>query len=232
MTGSITGVGVGPGDPDLMTFRAAEAIRSADCIAFLQADGRPSRALTIAAGHLPAGAERLPIGMPMRPEPAAGQAVYDGAARMLAARADSGRRVAVLCEGDPLLYGSFIHLLERLRPAHEPDVVPGVPSFLAAAAAARLPLVRRSESLAILPGTLGEAELARRLAASDCAAVLKTGRHLPAVRRALDAAGMGKNAVVVEEVGGMRERICPLDGLNADGLPYFAIVLAHRSVAR
>ncbi|WP_417513085.1 precorrin-2 C(20)-methyltransferase [Minwuia sp.] len=228
MTGRIIGVGVGPGDPDLMTRRAVRVIAGADAVFYLSADGKPSRALATAQDIIAIGTDRVAIEMPMRSNPEAGRAAYDRAAADIACRARDGQTVAVLCEGDPLLYGSFIYLLERLRPDFSSEVVPGIPSFVAASAAAVVPLVRRTESVSLLPGTLPEAELTARLGACECAAVLKTGSHLPKVRNALEKAGMAKDAVVVEEASAAAQTVTRLDGVSADRLPYFAIILAWR----
>ncbi|WP_416897965.1 MAG: precorrin-2 C(20)-methyltransferase [Minwuia sp.] len=229
MTGSIHGVGVGPGDPELMTLKAQRVIGAADAVFYISADGKPSRALATARKALSPGVEEVPILMPMRADPAEGAAIYDSAAEEIAERARHGQAVAVLCEGDPLLYGSFLHLLERLRPDFEPEVVPGIPSFLAAAAAAATPLVRRTESVSLLPGTLPKAELAMRLAACDCAAILKTGKRLPDVRAALEETGMADDALVIEEATTPAERIRRLAELEDDHLPYFALILAWRA---
>lgn len=228
MSGRLYGIGVGPGDPDLMTFRAHHVIASCRAIFYVAADGKPSRARTTADPAIPVGVEEIAIPIAMRPEPEAAQAAYDDAAARIEACLARGVDVGVLCEGDPLLYGSFIYLLDRLGGAHDVEIVPGLPSFVAAAAAARLPLVRRNETLSLVPATLPEPELAERLKAADCAAILKTGRHLDKLRRALAEAGMLDGAVAVLEASMPAERVAPLAEIEGEALPYFALVVAHR----
>lgn len=229
MTGRLYGVGVGPGDPDLMTLRAHHVIAACRAVAFVEADGRPSRARRTADPAVPAGVEELPIALPMRPDPELAGDAYDAAAARIESCLAREIDVAVLCEGDPLLYGSFIQIMDRLAGRCEIEIVPGLPSVVAAAAAARLPLVSRDEVLTLIPATMAEAELAARLAVADCAAILKTGRHLDKVRRVLAEAGMLAGAVAVLEASMPAERIAPLAEWAEDTLPYFALIIAHRS---
>ena len=229
VTGRLYGVGVGPGDPDLMTFRAHNVIAACAVVAFVHAEGRPSRARMTADPAVPIDVEEIAFALPMRPEPEAAAAVYDKAAERIADILERGTDVALLCEGDPLLYGSFIQFMDRLAGRCEVEIVPGLPSIVAAAAAARLPLVRRNEVLTLIPATLAEPELAARLAVADCAAILKTGRHLDKVRRALAETGMLEGAVAVLEASMPAEKNVPLAEWTDETLPYFALIIAHRS---
>ncbi|MDF1720476.1 MAG: precorrin-2 C(20)-methyltransferase [Minwuia sp.] len=227
MTGTLHGVGVGPGDPELMTLRAVRTIAAADVIAFIGADGRASRACATAATVIPDAAEQLGFDMPMRADPGAGQAVYDTAADRIAARLDAGRDVAFLCEGDPLLYGSFIYLMERLQDRFPVEIVPGLPSFAACAAALRLPLARRTDSFGIVPGTLSDADLRQRIEALQSMAVIKVGRHRARLSRVLDDLDLLDRAMVVQEVSHPAQQIQPLRGITGD-LPYFATVMISK----
>lgn len=224
MSGTLYGVGVGPGDPELMTFRAWRLIAAADIVAFVSADGRPSRARTTAAAAIQAGSRLLPIEMPMRTDPAAGQRAYDGAATTIAWELTEGRNVALLCEGDPLLYGSFIYLMDRLQANFPVVVVPGLPSFVACAAELRQPLGRRTESFGIVPATLSDEELRKRIRTLDSVAIIKVGRHAWRIRRVLTDMGLLARAMVVEEVSTDRQRIRPFAD-NQDDLPYFATII-------
>jgi len=228
MTGTFHGVGVGPGDPDLMSFRAARVIGAADVVAFIGADGRASRACATAAGVIPAKAERLGFDMPMRAAPDAGQAVYDRAAEQIARRLTAGQDVAFLCEGDPLLYGSFIYLLERLQHRFTVETVPGLLSFVSCAAALQLPLARRTDSFGIVPGTLPDDELRRRISALQSVAIIKVGRHRARLSGVLADLGLLDRAMVVEEVTHARQRIHPLRDVTGD-LPYFATIMISAS---
>ena len=215
------GVGVGPGDPDLMTIRARRLIEGARVVSYPAPEGRPSLARGIAAAFIPPGAEEIAVELPMTPERGPAQAAYDlGAARIAEALGRSD--VVCLCEGDPMLYGSFMYLAARLGGAHPVLVTPGVSAMSACAAAARLPLAARDRPLAVIPATLPEAEIARRAEGAGVA-VLKLGRHVAKVRRALAAAGL--EATYVERATTAAERVMPL-GEAPDPAPYFSMALA------
>ncbi|MDF1736060.1 MAG: precorrin-2 C(20)-methyltransferase [Minwuia sp.] len=224
MSGTLYGVGVGPGDPELMTYRAWRIINAAAVVAFIGADGRPSRARSTASAAIRAGARLLPVDMPMRADPAEGQAAYDVAATVMARELAAGHDVAFLCEGDPLLYGSFIYLMARLQADFPVEVVPGLPSFVACAAELRQPLARRSESFGIVPGTLSDADLRKRLSALDSAAIIKVGRHARRIGRVLADLGLLDRAMVVEEVSTERQTVRPF-AADQDVLPYFATII-------
>lgn len=227
MTGILYGLGVGPGDPDLITLKALKVLRATPVIAYLAADEAESLARTIAAPHLPGGQAEVVIRVPMRTDPTPGQAVYDHAAEELAAHLGAGRDVAVLCEGDPLLYGSFQYLLNRLAGRAEVRVVPGVTSLTAASAAALAPLASRNDALAVLPAPLDAGALRERLRAADAAVIVKLGRHLPKVRAVLDELGLLDRAVYVERVSMDGQRIVPLAQVEGPA-PYFSMILVPR----
>lgn len=231
--GRLWGVGVGPGDPELVTIRAARLIGAADVVAYHAGVGRRSNARRIAASLIPEGAIeeelRYPVttGATSHPGGYAGAmaAFYEECSTRLAAHLDAGRDVVVLAEGDPLFYGSFMYLHDRLSATYETEIVPGVPAFAAAAATAAAPLVRQTDVLTVLPGTLPEPELARRLADTDAAIVMKLGRTFPAVRRALAAAGRLDHAVYVERASMPAERWLPVAEVDPETVPYFSLVL-------
>ncbi|HYH19049.1 MAG TPA: precorrin-2 C(20)-methyltransferase [Azospirillum sp.] len=228
MTGILYGLGVGPGDPDLITLKALKILRAAPVIAYLAADEAESLARAIAAPHLPGGQAEVVIRVPMRTDPTPGQAVYDRAAADLAAHLDAGRDVAVLCEGDPLLYGSFQYLLIRLAGRVPVRVVPGVTSLTAASAAALAPLASRNDALAVLPAPLVAEVLRDRLRAADAAVIVKLGRHLPKVRAVLADLGLLERAVYVERVSMEGQRILPLAEVEGPA-PYFSMILVPRT---
>ena len=231
--GRLWGVGVGPGDPELVTIRASRLIGAADVVAYHAGVGRRSNARRIAASLIPEGAIeeelRYPVttGATSHPGGYAGAmaAFYEECSTRLAAHLDAGRDVVVLAEGDPLFYGSFMYLHDRLSATYETEIVPGVPAFAAAAATAAAPLVRQTDVLTVLPGTLPEPELARRLADTDAAIVMKLGRTFPAVRRALAAAGRLDHAVYVERASMPAERWLPVAEVDPETVPYFSLVL-------
>ncbi|MBP0456648.1 precorrin-2 C(20)-methyltransferase [Streptomyces montanisoli] len=240
-TGRLYGVGLGPGDPELMTVRAVRAIAEADVVAYHSARHGRSIARAIAAGHLRADHIEEPLVYPVTTgttdHPGGYQgaidAFYEEAAARLAAHLDAGRTVAVISEGDPLFYGSYMHMHKRLAHRYPTEVIPGVTSVSAAAARLGAPLVEGEEVLTVLPGTLPEEELAARLASSDSAVVMKLGRTFPAVRRAVERAGRLDDARYVERATMDGERTGPLAETDPESVPYFAVtVLPSRADAR
>ncbi len=233
MTGRLYGVGVGPGDPELITRKAARLIGQAAVIAYHAAEGRESNARATAAGLFPPGVieERLtyPVttGTTSHPGGYAGAMAefYERCAARLAAHLDAGRDVVLLAEGDPLFYGSYMYMHDRLAGRYETEIVPGVPAFAAAAAAAASPLSRQDDVVTVLPGTLPEPELARRLADTDAAVIMKLGRTFPAVRRALAAAGRLEGALYVERASTPRQRWLPAAGVDPATVPYFSLIV-------
>ena len=223
MTGTLFGLGVGPGDPELMTLKAVRILERAPVVAYPAPNDGESSARIIAAPFIPAGRIEIAIRVPMRPGtvPAG---IYDSAADDIAAHLEAWRDVAVLCEGDPFFYGSYIYLHERLAHRFPTVVVPGVSSLMACAAAAGRPLVRRDETLIVLPATLPDAALQARLVGADAAAILKVGRHLPRLRALLERAGKSGRAVYVEHASRADERVEPL-GRQAEPAPYFSMIL-------
>jgi precorrin-2/cobalt-factor-2 C20-methyltransferase len=228
-TGRLLGIGVGPGDPELLTLKAVRYLREAPVVSYVSADGQPSIARRIAAVHLPGTQREINLALPMKPLPELAQAAYDEGASRIGAELEHGRDVAVLCEGDPLFYGSFNHLLVRLAGRYPTEIVPGVASFAAAAAVARQPLVIGSESFVVVPATLPAEQLRARLSHIDAAAVLKLGRHLTKVRRVLRDLGLLERAIYVERASTEQERVLRLTDFEHHEAPYFALILLPRT---
>lgn len=225
---AIFGIGVGPGDPELLTLKALRLIRAAPVIAYPAPEQGDSLARSIVAAHLPGGQVEIPIRMPLEVARFPAQSVYDRAADAIAAQLAAGRDVAVLCQGDPFFYGSFMYLFGRLAQDWRVEVVPGVSSLMACAAALGAPLVARDDVLTVLPASLPEATLEARLAQADAAAVMKLGRHFAKLRRVLDRLGLTAQARYVEHASMASQRIVPIAELKDDDVPYFAMVLVHR----
>jgi precorrin-2 C20-methyltransferase / precorrin-3B C17-methyltransferase len=233
--GQITGVGVGPGDPDLVTVRAARLITAADVIAYHCAAHGRSIARAAAEPYLREGQVEEMLRYPVTTEVSDHPGGYAGAmaefyeevTQRLARHLQDGRNVVVLCEGDPSFYGSYLHLHERLAARFRSVIVPGISSVSAAAAASSVPLVQHDETLTVLPGTLPGDQLQARLAlaGSDAVAVLKLGRTFGRVRSALDNAGLLNRALYVERAGTDRERVEPLAAVDPAGVPYMSLAL-------
>lgn len=231
--GRLYGVGLGPGDPELVTLKAARLIGAADVIAFHSGTRGRSIARSIAADLLPAGVIEEPLIYPVttgevwHPNGYRGAVddFYDESADRLAVHLAAGRTVVVLCEGDPMFYGSFMYLHDRLAPRFPTEVVPGVTSVAAATATAALPLVRQQDVLTVLPGTLPVPELARRLADTQGAAIMKLGRTFPAVREALREAGRLEEALYVERASTHGQALIPVKDVDPSTVPYFSIII-------
>lgn len=237
--GRLYGVGVGPGDPDLVTLKAARLIAAADVIAYPVARRASGKgvARTTADPHLRAGVIEVTLTYPITIEQTDHPGGYEGAitdfydacAAELAAHLDAGRDVVVLCEGDPFFYGSYMYLHERLAQRYATEVVPGVTSFSAAAATAGTPLAKRDDVLTILPGTLPPDVLAARLRAADAAVVMKLGRTFTGVVEAAETAGVADRAVYVERASSSVERSAALRDVVAADVPYMSLVLVPTS---
>ncbi|HTK64400.1 MAG TPA: precorrin-2 C(20)-methyltransferase [Pseudonocardia sp.] len=237
--GRLYGVGVGPGDPELVTVKAARLIGAADVVAYHCARHGRSTARRIAEPYLREGQieEQLvyPITVEATDHPGgyrgALEEFYAEASARLAQHLDAGRDVVVLAEGDPFFYGSYMHMHERLSHRYHTEVVAGVTSMNAASAALGRPLVERDEVLTVLPGTLPAEELARRLAGTDSAAVLKLGRTFGSVRGAAEQAGRLAEMFYVERASSPEERQGPLADVDPDTVPYFSLALLPSAIA-
>ncbi|QWZ06543.1 precorrin-2 C(20)-methyltransferase [Nocardioides panacis] len=239
MSGRLYGVGLGPGDPELITLKAARLIRDAHVVAYHAGRHGSSIARGIAADLIPAGVVEEQLVYPVTTGTAEHPGGYAGAmadfyeesAARLAAHLEAGRDVVLLAEGDPLFYGSYMYMHDRLAGRFETEVVPGVTSVAAASAAVSSPLVRQTDVLTILPGTLPEPELARRLADTQGAVIMKLGRTFPAVRRALEAAGRLGDASYVERASTGRQVVLPVAEVDPTTVPYFSIIVVAGDTA-
>ena len=231
--GKLIGVGVGPGDPELITLKAMRALGEADVIAHFAKAGNPSHSRTIAGRHLRPEVTELALLYPVTTElPSCSigyrdaiRDFYDGAAAEIAVHLDAGSVVAVLCEGDPLFYGSYMHLHARLAPRFATEIVAGITGMSGCWSAAGMPMVQGNDVFTVLPATLPEAELVRRLGDADAIVMMKVGRHLPKLRRALTASGRLDRAIYVERATMADAKMIPLAAKPDDEAPYFAIVL-------
>jgi precorrin-2 C20-methyltransferase/precorrin-3B C17-methyltransferase len=233
--GRFYGIGLGPGDPELITRKAARVIGESDVIAYHAGVNKQSYARTIAADLIPAGAVEEELRYPLttgttdHPGGYAGALAefYEESAARLAAHLEAGSTVSLLAEGDPLFYGSFMYMHDRLSARFTTEVIPGIPAFTAATAAVASPLVRQTDVLTVLPGTLPEAELARRLADTDGAIIMKLGRTFPAVRRALAAAGRLDHAMYVERASHPQQRWMPVADVDEADVPYLSLIVVN-----
>ncbi len=233
--GKIYGVGLGPGDPDLMSVRADRLLRNARHVAFFRKPGRSGQARKIVNSMIPEGAVEFPMEYPVTTEiplndPRYNEllaAFYEDCAHHLKALAEKGEDVVVLCEGDPFFYGSFMHLYTRLRDIAPVEVVPAITGMSGAWTATGDPITWGDDILTVLAATLPEEVLAERMAQTDALVVMKIGRNIDKVKRALKTAGMYDRAWIVEYAQMPNQRVCKLSE-NCEGItPYFSIILVH-----
>ncbi|GAA2821129.1 precorrin-3B C(17)-methyltransferase [Saccharopolyspora taberi] len=232
-TGTLYGVGLGPGDPELVTVKAARLIERAEVVAYHSARHGRSVARSIAEPYLRPEQIEEALVYPVTTEGTDHPGGYQGAidefyaeaAERLAAHLDAGRDVVVLAAGDPLFYGSYMHMHKRLSGRYPAEVVPGVTSISGASAALGRPLAERDEVFTVLPGTLEPSDLAERLSGTDAAAVMKLGRTFDGVREAFEKAGRLDEAWYVERASTGRQRCAPLAEVDPDSVPYFSLAL-------
>lgn len=231
--GTLYGVGVGPGDPELMSLKAARILKTAPVIAFFAKKGNPGNARRIVNGHLNPQAQLIRLDYPFTTElpetdqryRAALTEFYDASAAMLAVKLDQGQDVAVLCAGDPFFYGSFAHLHQRLAKTHRCEVIPGITAMSGCWTSATSPMTCGDEMLAVLSGTMDIDRLSERLATCDAAVIMKVGRNLAKIREALARTGLLDRAIYVERGTMPEERIIRLADKPDDEAAYFGIVL-------
>lgn len=223
--GTLYGVGLGPGDPDLITRKAARLIEGAPVVAYPSLAGGDSFARAIAADLIRPDAREIRMDVPMTQDRAPAQAAYDKGAADIAAALDAGEDVVCLCEGDPFFYGSFMYLFARLKDRFTVEVVPGVTSVTACAAAAAMPLTARNEVMTVLPGPLPDDALRDHLRTADTLVIMKVGRHLPRLRALLADEGLSGTYVARATLG--TQVVLPLADAPDDA-PYFSMILVTK----
>lgn len=228
MGGKLYGVGVGPGDPELLTLKALRILRSVPVLAWPAPEKGPSLARDIIAEYLPGTQREIAIRMPLLSARFPADDVYDKAAIEIKDALDAGEDVAVICEGDPFFYGSFMYLFGRLANDRSIEVVPGVSSLTACAAALRSPLSARNDVLSVIPGPLDAGIMSMRLAEADAAAIIKVGRHITKIRGVLASLGLSDNARYIERATMAEQRIVNLADVGNGDAPYFSMVLVHK----
>ncbi|PVA09580.1 precorrin-2 C(20)-methyltransferase [Pelagivirga sediminicola] len=234
-TGTIHGVGLGPGDPDLMSLRAHRLVTNARHVAYFRKEGRAGRARGMVEGMLAPDAVEFAMEYPVTTEipvshpeyNATLSAFYTDCTDHLRKLADSGEDVVVLCEGDPFFYGSFMHLYTRLKDAVPVLVVPATTGMSAAWTATGRPITWGDDVLSVLMATLPEADLVRHMQAADALVVMKIGRNIDKLRRALRAAGKYDAAWLVEYAAMEGQTVQKLSDTEGRVTPYFSIIVVH-----
>ncbi|MBB6259739.1 precorrin-2/cobalt-factor-2 C20-methyltransferase [Paenochrobactrum gallinarii] len=231
--GKLYGLGVGPGDPELMTLKALRLLKASPVVAYHAAKGKKGNALSIVEEFLSPEQTLIPLIYPVTTEKLPEHMNYEQIVSdfyteitdQLAAHLDAGQDVAVIAEGDPFFYGSFMYIHDRLAQRFETHVVPGVCSVLAASAVLGAPLCYRNQVLSILSGVMSHEELREKIRATDACAIMKLGKNLTKVRDVLREEGLLERALYIERATMQNQRIIPLDEVNADECPYFSLIL-------
>ncbi|EAU43039.1 cobalamin biosynthesis precorrin-2 methyltransferase [Fulvimarina pelagi HTCC2506] len=226
-TGTLYGLGVGPGDPELLTLKAHRVLTASPVVAYPKPDTGQSFARSIVASYLKPDQREIAIEVPMRVERFPAAEIYDRAADEIAAALNGGEDVAVLCEGDPFFYGSFMYLFERLAGRFKTIVVPGVSSIMAASAASARPLAARNDRLTVIPGPLPDEELIARIESAEAFAIMKLGRHFARIRHVIDRMGLTERCRYCERLSMPEEIVLPL-AYAPETAPYFSMILGYR----
>ena len=226
--GALFGVGVGPGDPELITLKALRCIETADIITYPKLEDTPSFARTIVAEFISDTQEEFPITIPMLVDPKPAQKAYAAAAKTIAEKLEQGKIVTALCEGDPFFYGTFQFLFSHLANSYRVEIVPGVSSLMSCAASTSMPLSARNDILTILPAPLNNETLCARLDDTDAAAIIKIGRHFNRIHELIQTLGLEKHARYIERSTLPMERVLPLKSVDGHKVPYFSMILIHK----
>ena len=222
--GNLYGLGIGPGDPELLTLKAHRILTSVPVIAYPTMENGKALARAIVADFIRPEQIEIPMPLPFSVERSS-QPHYDIGAEKIAEHLEAGRDVAVLCEGDPMLYGSFMYIFNRLSDRFHTEVIPGISSTFASAAMLGVPLTYRNDVLSIMPATL-EADILRdRLAVADAAIIIKLGRHFAKVKAILEELGLFSRALYIERATMPNQTIIPIAAVDPDQVPYWAIVM-------
>ncbi|QLE56419.1 precorrin-2 C(20)-methyltransferase [Nostoc sp. TCL26-01] len=223
--GRLYGVGVGPGDPELLTLKALRLLQSAPVIAYQSATDKDSIARAIASPYLTGGQIEVPFHLPRALEPEKAKDIYDKEVAPIAEHLAAGRDVVVLCEGDPFFYGSFMYVFTRLSEEYVTEVVPGVSSLMACPVSLGVPFTYYNDILTVLPAPLPAEELTTQLLTTDAAAIMKLGRHFTKVRDILHQLGLASRALYIERATMAQQKIIPLDEVDPNEVPYFAMIV-------
>ena len=226
--GTLYGIGVGPGDVRYLTLRAAGLVRSVDVVAFFAKRGMEGHARRIVAPLMDAGRRELRLEYPVTEEVPVADPSYQaqiGGFYHRAAHLAAGRSVGLLSEGDPFFYGSFMHMWRRLERDHPVEVVPGVTGMSGCWTKANVPITWGDDILSVLPGTLDEDVLHDRLARCEAAVIMKVGRNLTKVKRAIIRAGLIDRALYIERGTMEAQRVAPLAEIELARGPYFSMIL-------
>ena len=228
MKSKIYGIGVGPGDPDLITIKAKQTLEKANLVVYPAPENGSSIAKKIAAPHFPKTCEELPVYIPMSKDRLPAMKIYKSASEKIFNAILENKTVVILCEGDPFFYGSFMYLFGLIRKRYNVEVIPGVSSLMASAAILETPLAAGNDILTVLPAPLADDALEKQINMADAFAIIKLGRHFSRIRRLLAKLGLLENSVYIERATMKNERIVDIVDVVESDVPYFSIILVHK----
>ena len=228
MKAKIYGIGVGPGDPDLITIKAKKTLAKANLVVSPAPENGSSIAKKISAPHFPKTCEELPVYIPMSTNRFPAMKIYQSASEKICNAALENRTVVILCEGDPFFYGSFMYLFGLIRKRYNVEVIPGVSSLMASAAILETPLAAGNDILTVLPAPLADDALEKQINMADAFAIIKLGRHFSRIRRLLEKLGLLENSVYIERATMKNERVVDIAEVVESDVPYFSIILVHK----
>lgn len=228
MAGKLYGIGVGPGDPELLTLKAVRYIQSADVIIYAANKQGVSIAQQIAKTYIPKSAITHGYYVEMSLDRTEANKAYDAAADFIKQHLMDGKNVAYLCEGDAFFYGSFAYIFERIVDNYDTEIIPALPAFVAASAALKVPMLVQNEDLQIIPATLDEAILVDKIRTGNNVAIYKVGRHFGKLRQIIDKLGLLDKASLVEFVSQSQQKITPMPRTKTDKCPYFSMIIINK----
>ncbi len=223
--GRLYGLGIGPGDPELITVKALRLLRAAAVVAYPISDkNKQSLARSIVLEYIKPEQIEVPLYYPFKLEQSS-QPYYDKAAETLAQYLQLGQDVVVLCEGDPFFYGTFMYIYNRLADKFPTEVVPGVSSMMASAAALGVPLTYRNDVYMVVSAILPAEVLKAKLAVADAAVIIKLGRHFEKVIGVLKELGLYERAKYIEKATMPHQRSVAIADVNPSEVPYFSMIV-------
>ena len=233
--GKIYGVGVGPGAVDLLSVRAEKLVREAKYIAFFRKAGRAGHARQIASTLLSKDVIELVMEYPITTEIPLSDKRYSEVlsefykkySNKIISLSQTGIDLVILCEGDPFFYGSFMHIYSRVKDKCPVEVVPAITGMSAAWTATDTPITWGDDILTVLMGTLDKTTLENQLQDTNAAIIMKIGRNLPKIKKALERTGRFYDAFIVEYAAMDKQTVQRLSDYNTENAPYFSIIILH-----